>query len=91
MVRRGFLALCLLLFGCRASSYHEGTQLQLGAYIPLDGTLMGVEVVNYLSGCSIRAGTNQAFRVDRAYCSTNSYFWGMVETREKTDTKVEVR
>lgn len=63
--------------------------MQLGAYIPVDGSLFGVEVVNYLSGCAVRTSTNQSFSVEREYASTNSYF-GIVNTSEKTKTKVEV-
>lgn len=87
------LALTLLLLACGCvskNSYVEGTCLQLGAYLPVDGNLFGVEVVNYLSGCAVRTATNQTFSVEREYAATNSYF-GCVETAERTKTKVEVK
>lgn len=87
------LALTLLLLACGCvskSSYVEGTMLQLGCYVPIDGTLAGIEVLNYLSGCAVRTSTNQAFSVEREYASTNNYF-GIVNTSERTKTKVEVK
>lgn len=82
-----YIALC----GCSTSPrYVEGTQLSLGAYLPIDGQLMGIEVVNYLNGCSVRAISNQAFNVSRTYCSTNSWGWGLLTTVEGSDTKIQV-
>lgn len=82
-----YIALC----GCSTSNrYVEGTNLSLGALLPIDGQLMGVEVVNYLNGCSVRASSNQAFNVSRTYCSTNSWGWGLLTTVEGSDTKIQV-
>ena len=82
-----YIALC----GCSTSPrYVEGTNLSLGAYLPIDGQLMGIEVVNYLNGCSVRTSSNQAFNVSRTYCSTNSWGWGLLTTVEGSDTKIQV-
>ena len=81
----------LLLCGCTSSpKYVEGTMTQIGAYIPYNGNLFGMEVLNYMNGCKVSCVSNQAFKVDRTYASTNEYFWGMVKTQEHTKTKVEV-
>lgn len=82
-----YIALC----GCSTSPrYVEGTNLSLGAYLPVDGQLMGVELVNYLNGCSVRTSSNQAFNVSRTYCSTNSWGWGLLTTVEGSDTMIQV-
>ena len=82
-----YIALC----GCSTNPrYVEGTNLALGAYLPLDGQLMGVEVINYLNGCSVRTISNQSFNVSRTYCSTNSWGWGLLTTVEGSDTKIQV-
>ena len=82
-----YIALC----GCSTSPHYvEGTNLSLGALLPIDGQLMGIEVVNYLNGCSVRTSSNQAFNVSRTYCSTNSWGWGLLTTVEGSDTKIQV-
>ena len=81
----------LLCQGCSTNpKYIEGTNLALGAYFPLDGQLMGIEIVNYLNGCSVRTSSNQSFNVSRTYCSTNSWGWGLLTTVEGSDTKIQV-
>lgn len=82
----------LFLFGCVSQPrYVEGTCTQIGAYIPMSGQIYGLEVLQYLNGCKVTCVSNQAFKVDRTYSSTNDYFWGMVETKEATHTVVEVK
>lgn len=89
-MRRIFFAAMLLLGGCASvPSYVEGTSLQLGAYVPVNSNLYGVELLSYVSGCVVKGTTNQTLTVEREYSATNSYFWGMVETRETTNTKVK--
>ena len=44
-MRKLFLAVLLLLAGCKAQRYVEGTHLALGAYVPLESGLYGVELV----------------------------------------------
>ena len=81
----------ILCQGCSTNPrYVEGTNLSLGAYLPIDGQLMGIEVANYLNGCSVRASSNQAFNISRTYCSTNSWGWGLLTTVEGSDTKIQV-
>ena len=81
----------LLCQGCSTNNrYVEGTNLALGAYLPVDGQLMGIEVVNYLNGVSVRTSSNQSFNVLRTYCSTNSWGWGLLTTVEGSDTKIQV-
>ena len=81
----------VLCQGCSTNPrYTEGTNLSLGAYLPVDGQLMGIEIVNYLNGCSIRTSTNQSFQVSRTYAATNDWLWGMMKTSEGSDTKIQV-
>ena len=93
-LRLALLGLSALLFaaGCTTGSkYIEGTHLAIGAYIPYESNLYGLEICQYLAGCYVKSGSNTAFTVTRDFCATNSYFWGMIETRESTHTTVETK
>lgn len=84
-------AMLVLMLGCTTGNkYVEGTMTQLGVYAPIDGSIYGCEVVNYLNGCKVTSISNLPFKVDRVYSATNSYLWGMVTTTESTHTKVEM-
>lgn len=84
-------AMLILMLGCTTGNkYVEGTMTQLGVYAPIDGSIYGCEVVNYMNGCKVTSISNLPFKVDRVYCATNSYLWGMVTTTESTHTKVEM-
>ena len=84
-------AMLILMLGCTTGNkYVEGTMTQLGVYAPIDGSIYGCEVLNYMSGCKVTSISNLPFKVDRVYCATNSYLWGMVTTTESTHTKVEM-
>lgn len=86
------LILALVLSGCASRQrYVEGTHLALGAYIPAEGNLYGVEIVQYLSGAYLATGTNVPVRFSRTYSATNSYFWGMIETREISVSELGTR
>lgn len=81
----------VLMLGCTTGNkYVEGTMTQLGVYAPIDGSIYGCEVLNYMNGCKVTSISNLPFNVDRVYCATNSYLWGMVTTAESTHTKVEM-
>lgn len=84
-------AMLILMLGCTTGNkYVEGTMTQLGVYAPIDGSIYGCEVVNYMNGCKVTSISNLPFKVDRVYSATNSYLWGMVTTTESTHTKVEM-
>lgn len=68
----------------------EGTSIQLGAYLPFDGNLYGVELMSYVNGLKIQASSNQSFQVERTYTSTNDWLWGMMKTVESSDTRIGV-
>lgn len=68
----------------------EGTSIQLGAYLPFDGNLYGVELMSYVNGLKIQASSNQSFQVSRTYSSTNDWLWGMMKTVESSDTSIQV-
>ena len=85
------LATLLLLTGCTSNSrFVEGTSVQLGAYVPWESNLYGVELVSYVNGCAVKTSSNMTFKVERVYNATNEYLWGAVKTQEHTDTRVEV-
>lgn len=69
----------------------EGTSIQLGAYIPFDGNLYGIELMSYVNGLKIQASSNQSFQVERTYTATNEWAWGLLKSVEGSDTKVEVK
>ena len=79
-----------LLIGCTSPlSYQEGTMTSAGVYVPTDTSLVGVQVLQYLNGCSVKTSSNCNFRVRREYNATNSYF-GVINITERTKTEVEV-
>lgn len=81
----------VLCQGCSTNSKAvEGTSIQLGAYIPFEGNLYGVELVSYVNGLKIQASSNQSFQVERTYTATNDWLWGMMKTVESSDTTVQV-
>lgn len=85
-----FVALCIC--GCSTSpKYIEGSTLQIGAYIPGESQLYGVEVLNWLNGCKVSSTTNQPFAITREYCASNSYLWGAATLNEKTKTTVDMK
>lgn len=72
-----FLLICQI--GCIANpKYTEGSSLQVGAYLPGESQLYGVEILNWLNGCKVSSSTNQPFNLTREYCASNTYFWGAV-------------
>lgn len=84
----GAFALLCAVCGCKAQNvYTEGTNLMLGLYVPTTEGLVGLQVVDYLSGVKVATQTNMPFCVEREFCSSNSYF-GVVETFERVNTKV---
>ena len=86
-MRKLFLAVSLILCGCaQTPRLVEGTSLQLGAYIPYEGGLYGVEIASYVNGCVVRTGTNTACEITREHTATNSWFWGVFESRERSKT-----
>lgn len=68
----------------------EGTSIQLGAYLPFDGNLYGIELVSYVNGMKLQTSTNHSFQVSRTYNSTNDWLWGMMKNVESSDTSIQV-
>lgn len=86
-----FGAMWLMACGCAAkSTYREGDMLSLGAYVPWESSLYGVEIFQKMNGISVSMKTNQAFTVQREYSCTNSYF-GIIHVNEHSKTKVEAK
>lgn len=87
--------LCVFIYvlcqGCSSNPrYVEGTTLNLGAYVPWNETMYGVELVSYVNGIKVQASSNQSFQVARTYTATNDWLWGMVKSVEGSETKVQV-
>lgn len=83
--------LYVMFQGCSSSQkIVEGTSIQLGAYLPFEGNLYGVELVSYVNGMKLHTSTNQSFQVSRTYSSTNDWLWGMMKTVEGSDTSIQV-
>ena len=68
----------------------EGTSIQLGAYLPFEGNLYGIELMSYVNGLKIQASSNQSFQVARTYTATNEWAWGLLKSVEGSDTKIQV-
>lgn len=84
-------AMWLMACGCATkSTYREGDMLSLGAYVPWESSLYGVEIFQKMNGISVSMKTNQAFTVQREYYCTNSYF-GIIHVNERSKTKVEAK
>lgn len=82
----------VLLTGCSSNpKYIEGSTLQIGAYVPGESQLYGVEILNWLNGCKVSSTTNQPFALTREYCASNSYLWGAASLNERTKTTVDVK
>lgn len=84
------VAALALLAGCaQTPKMVEGTSLTLGAYVPWESNLYGVELVSYVNGCVVKAPSNQTYTVERTYAATNSWGWGLVHSVESSNTKVK--
>lgn len=80
----------VFLAGC-LSPYPKvisGTHISLGAYIPWDGQLYGVELMQYTSGVVVTVPSNQFYEVRRNFSATNDWCWGMLKSVESTYTGV---
>lgn len=85
-------AMLLLMLGCATGNkYVEGTHIALGAYVPYESNLYGVELIQYLNGISITCQTNNALKVAHYATTTNRWLWGMLESTTTTRTKSEVK
>jgi hypothetical protein len=94
MKKKAFLIFTMLLlgFGCvHKQVYVEGTHIVLGAYFPTEDSLYGVELMQYTSGAYLATSTNVSVKFKRDYAATNSFFWGMVETTERSKSKFSTR
>lgn len=82
------LALVLGLLGCSSQGrYVEGSHLSLGLLYPTDTQVYGLNLLDWLSGITVRCPTNQTMTIEREFSVTNSYF-GVVHTHENTKTKI---
>lgn len=90
-MKKLFLAAALLMAGCAGQKrYIEGTHFALGAYLPFEDGLYGVELVQLTSGAYFASSTNTPCAFTRTYSATNEYFWGMARTVESSRTRLEV-
>ena len=84
------LALALAV-GCASQErVVDGTQTRIGILVPTSETVYGFNLLSYTSGVMAETLTNQPVRVEREYCSSNSYF-GVISTAESSKAVVEVK
>lgn len=83
----------MLLAGCMSQQPKvvEGTSVQLGAYLPWDGNLYGVELMSYVNGCVVKTPTNMCYEIQRKHSVTNDWVWGMLKSVESSDTTVRLK
>lgn len=82
----------VILAGCSsAPKFIEGTSVQLGAYVPWQSNLYGVEICSYVNGCVVRTPSNMCYEVERTHSVTNSWCWGLLDSIESSNTKVNLR
>lgn len=83
------LVALLAVAGCKTGPrYVDGQMLQLGLYVPTSDGLVGLQVMNWLSGVEVTSTTNMPFRIERDYSATNSYL-GVVNINEHVHTSIE--
>lgn len=81
----------LALIGCVSSpKFIDGTAITLGAYVPYQGNLYGIELISFVSGTLVYAPTNTDYEVTRTHTSTNDWMWGMMKSVETSDTKAKL-
>lgn len=84
--------LCLGMIGCCSSQKMvEGTTINLGAYIPWENSLYGVELISYVNGIKVNVASNSTMTVERTHSATNSWGWGLLISSEFSKTKVETK
>lgn len=85
------LMAAVVLCGCSSGpKMVEGTTVNLGAYLPWEGNIYGVELVSFVNGVKVNSSSNQPFKIEREYSATNSWVWGLMDSQEHSRTKVEV-
>lgn len=87
------IMLSVVLLGCLGClsthpSFVEGTVTEVGIYAPVEGQIIGMEVLNYVNGVKISLPTNMPYEISRKHSATNNYF-GVVKTSEYSETKVK--
>lgn len=86
------IVLALVLCACTSQpKFVEGTSVQLGAYVPWQSNLYGVELLSYVNGCVVRTPTNMCYEIERQYTATNDWCWGMLKSTESSNTKVKLK
>ncbi len=83
----------MLLVGCSSTQPKtvEGTSVQLGAYIPWEGNIYGVELLSYVNGIVVKTPTNMCYEIQRKHSVTNDWAWGLMKSIESSDTTVKLK
>jgi len=61
-----FACFLLLSAGCKIPDnniFLTGTHLTLGLYVPVNGSVYGIQMVDYLSGTMVKTPSNEQFQV----------------------------
>ena len=59
--------------------------------MPWQSNLYGVELLSYVNGAVVKVPTNTLYQIERTHNATNSWMWGMLETIESSETKIQIR
>lgn len=91
-MKKLLFAALLILAGCAGRQrYIEGAHLALGAYVPGEDGIYGVEIAQWTSGAYFSSATNTPCVFTRDFAATNSWFWGALESVESSRTKLEIK
>ena len=89
---KNIIPLLALVCGCGSPpKFVEGTSLSLGAYIPWDGGLYGLELMQYVNGSVVRVPTNMCYQIKREHSATNDWAGGLLKSVEHTKTTVDLK
>lgn len=85
------LAVAMCCGGCtayRGGKVVDGSNIEVGMTIP--GTEWNINFLSYTGGAKICGNDGTAITVTNTTAETNSYFFGMVETRRRTKLTAEI-
>lgn len=74
---------------CSRAVVADGTEFNLGVYLPMDGQLYGLQILRYRNGMAVVAPSNATVQLCREFAATNAYL-GAVRTVEASTTEAEI-
>lgn len=90
-MKRAVASLVFLFIGCVSHpKFVDGTSISLGAYVPWQSNLYGVELLSYVNGVVVKTPTNMSYEVTRTHSASNDWCWGMMKSVEASKTEVKI-